>query len=218
MTLSPRLDILPLPQRTLWPELSAVPRHFVLYGGTALALRLGHRVSVDFDFFASAPLDHALLESIPFVRQGVTIQYGPSERTVLVKRDEGEVKVSFFGALPFGRVGDPEPTNDGIIDVASLHDLGGTKIKVLLQRVEAKDYRDIAALLAHGVALQQILAAAMALFGNAFNPVLAQKALAYFVGGDLESLDAATRALLLREAVADLTVTPSPIVSTRLER
>jgi hypothetical protein len=65
--------------------------------------------------------------------------------------------------------------------------------------------------------LQQIFAAALALFGTTFSPVLAQKALAYFVGGDLESLDAATRALLLREAVADLTVTPLPIVSTHLE-
>ncbi|MCX6903020.1 MAG: hypothetical protein NTW03_06000, partial [Verrucomicrobia bacterium] len=37
------LNALPTAQRTLWPELEQVPRHFVLYGGTALALRLGHR-------------------------------------------------------------------------------------------------------------------------------------------------------------------------------
>jgi hypothetical protein len=54
MTLSPKLDILPASQRALWKELKATPRHFVLYGGTALALRLGHRVSEDFDFFTSA--------------------------------------------------------------------------------------------------------------------------------------------------------------------
>jgi hypothetical protein len=29
---------------------------FVLYGGTAIALRLGHRSSVDFDFFTADPL------------------------------------------------------------------------------------------------------------------------------------------------------------------
>src|SRR5205085_7929658 len=52
MTFAARLDILPAPQRTLWSELVALPRHFVLYGGTALALRLGLRVSVDFDFFS----------------------------------------------------------------------------------------------------------------------------------------------------------------------
>jgi len=48
---SPRLDILPAAQRRLWPELSSTPDHFILYGGTAIALRLGHRASVDFDFF-----------------------------------------------------------------------------------------------------------------------------------------------------------------------
>ena len=49
---SPRLDILPAPQLQLWAELGTVPPAFVLYGGTALALHLGHRQSVDFDFFS----------------------------------------------------------------------------------------------------------------------------------------------------------------------
>lgn len=48
------MDILPASQRQLWPELDAVPADFVLYGGTGLALQLGHRVSEDFDFFSSS--------------------------------------------------------------------------------------------------------------------------------------------------------------------
>src|ERR1700688_750060 len=59
---SPHLEILPPPQRTLWSELSDVPREFVLYGGTALALHLGHRNSVDFDFFGSRALDLSQIE------------------------------------------------------------------------------------------------------------------------------------------------------------
>jgi hypothetical protein len=54
---TPRLDILPPAQRTLSPHLIQVPGHFVLYGGTAIWLRLGHRQSVDFDFFSDAELD-----------------------------------------------------------------------------------------------------------------------------------------------------------------
>lgn len=49
--LEPILAALPDEQRRLWPALADVPDAFVLYGGTALALRLGHRSSVDFDFF-----------------------------------------------------------------------------------------------------------------------------------------------------------------------
>lgn len=65
----PRLDILPESQLRLWPELDAVPSDFVLYGGTALALQLGHRFSEDFDFFSTSGFDPARLQSrLPFFR------------------------------------------------------------------------------------------------------------------------------------------------------
>jgi hypothetical protein len=51
--LTPKLDTLPSRQRLLWKGLGPTPRHFVLCGGTALALRLGHRESIDFDFFSN---------------------------------------------------------------------------------------------------------------------------------------------------------------------
>jgi hypothetical protein len=54
---TPRLDILPPAQRTLWPHLIQVPGYFVLYSGTAIALRLGYRQSADFDFFSDVELD-----------------------------------------------------------------------------------------------------------------------------------------------------------------
>ena len=47
------LNILPAEQRILWNELQSTPEHFALYGGTALALFLGHRQSIDFDFFSN---------------------------------------------------------------------------------------------------------------------------------------------------------------------
>ena len=70
MTFSPRLDILPDEQRTLWPELARVPKSLVLYGGTAVAIRLGHRTSVDFDFFSSEPLDFDELFALPWFETG----------------------------------------------------------------------------------------------------------------------------------------------------
>jgi hypothetical protein len=68
-TFDPLLDILPESQLRLWPELDAVPSEFVLYGGTGLALQLGHRFSEDFDFFSSSAFDPARLQSsLPFFR------------------------------------------------------------------------------------------------------------------------------------------------------
>jgi Nucleotidyl transferase AbiEii toxin, Type IV TA system len=218
VSLVPRLDALPPAQQALWPELVAVPDPFVLYGGTALALRLAHRTSIDFDFFAHDALDHAALGgSVGFLHGAETLQESPNTLTVLVRRNGAPVKVSFFGAIAFGRVGAPDVTADGVARVASLRDLGGTKIKALLQRVEAKDYVDIAALLAHGVPLAEILAAARALFGAAFNPIVAQKALCYFEGGDLASLDPEVRASLIAEAGRDLELPELPLVSSRLD-
>ena len=72
----PRLDILPPAQLRLWPELRpATGLGFVLYGGTAIALRLGHRISVDFDFFSDQPLDRdALHAAFPFLAQSTVLQ------------------------------------------------------------------------------------------------------------------------------------------------
>src|SRR5947208_8356347 len=94
---SPRYDILPLPQRRLCSELGQVPKHFVLYGGTALALRLGHRVSLDFDFFSSEPFaPEELLASLPFLATAKVLQNVSCTLTVAVDRGRG-VKVSVSG-------------------------------------------------------------------------------------------------------------------------
>jgi hypothetical protein len=104
-----------------------------------------------------------------------------------------------------------------VLRAASLLDLGGTKLKVLLQRVEAKDDRDLAALLEQGVQLEDILGSAQALFGRAFNPLIAQKALCYFKGGDLGALDARVRDRLLAAAARDIAPSALTVRSARLD-
>ena len=69
------LDSLPEAQRILWPRLSETPPEFVLYGGTAIALRLRHRESVDFDFFSTSPFSPEELPSaIPYLREAPVVQ------------------------------------------------------------------------------------------------------------------------------------------------
>ena len=94
-----------------------------------------------------------------------------------------------------------------VLWVASLLDLFGTKLKVLLQRVAVRDYLDLAAILRTGVRLQDGLGAAQALFGSQFPPIEAVKALSYFDEGDAVNVDRATRHYLGRHAAAwDTTV------------
>jgi hypothetical protein len=193
---TPRLELLPAPQRRLWDELVETPKEFVLYGGTALALRLGHRSSEDFDFFSSrAFVPDALQRAVPYLVGAETSQSEANTLTVIVDRS-GPVKVSFFGGLKLNRVQDPEAVSGKGIRVASLLDVGATKMVTIQQRAQAKDYLDIVALAEAGVSLSEALAAAGGVYGPTFNGVLSLKALTYFADGDLQSLSPAVQTKL----------------------
>ncbi|MFI0347846.1 MAG: nucleotidyl transferase AbiEii/AbiGii toxin family protein [Chthoniobacterales bacterium] len=199
----PHQEILPQAQQELWPQLRpAAGLGFVLYGGTAIALQLGHRQSIDFDFFSERKLEkEKLWEAFPFLKNSTLLQDRENSLTVEVRENE-PVKVSFFGGLTFGRVGEPLQTNDGVLQVASLDDLMATKLKVIFQRVEAKDYLDIAAMIKAGVSLSKGLAAAATMFGSAFQPSESLKALTYFHGGDLQQLSSEIKEALIKAANA----------------
>jgi hypothetical protein len=198
---SPRLEILPASQRRLWTELSALPHEFVLYRGTALALHLGHRSSVDFDFFGSRALEQAALETgIAFLAGAKVIQRDTNTLSVIVDRG-GPVKVSFFGVPNLLRLASPHVAKDNGLQIASLLDIAGTKASVVQLRAEAKDYVDIDALMTLGdVGLSTALAAAQKLYGQSFNPQITLKALSYFDDGNLHDLPEPTKRRLVAAA------------------
>ena len=210
-TLRPSLDVLGEPQRQLWRELTAVPAHFVLYGGTALALRLGHRKSEDFDFFSNASFSPDQAErDMKFLRGGERLRSEPDTLVVRVDRG-GPVTLSLFGGLALRRVGHPDRVDGPGFEIASLLDLAATKVNLVQDRAEAKDYLDVAAILGHGVGLAEALAAAASVYGKGFNALLSLKALCYFADGDLPSVPAKTRELL-RDAVRRVDAADLPAV------
>jgi hypothetical protein len=192
----PRLDVLPLAQKEIWAKLAPAPRlSFVLYGGTAIALYLGHRQSVDFDFFRTAPLSKdEISAAFAFINEAVVVQDSPDTFVLLAHMPSGPVKVSFFGGIGFGRVNEPVQTRDGTLLVASLDDLMATKLKAILDRSEARDYRDIAEMIAADVSLVAGLGAFKQMFKSDPSQVL--RALGYFKDGDLHALPQADQELL----------------------
>ena len=123
------------------------------------------------------------------MQKATVLQDAEDTLVVLVPvRSKSPVKVAFYGGLPFGRTGDPQLTRDGVLEVASLDDLMAHKLRVILARPEKKDYEDIAAMIRAGCSVARGLAAARTLFGTAFQPAAALKALVYFEGGDLSAL------------------------------
>ena len=215
-TFVPRLEVLSPAQRTLWPDLKLVPARFVLYGGTAVAMRLGHRPSADFDFFSSEPfVVQQLQEEIPFLRDAQALQAKSNTLTVIVERN-GPVKLSFFGGLSLGRVGHPDRTNDEACWVASLLDVAGIKAAVIQQRAERKDYLDLAAVLHAGIGLEQALGAARALYRETFNPMISLKALNYFKDGDLPQLPPDTKQFLADQASQIAEIPDIPRLSDKI--
>src|SRR5256714_15270300 len=110
----------------MWPELCAIPEDFVVYGGTALALHLGHRESADFDFFGGRKFDvRALQTGIPFLAGAKIIQRAQDTLTAIVQRG-GPVRISFSGVPELSRLEPPLVGKDNRLPVASLLDFAGT--------------------------------------------------------------------------------------------
>jgi Nucleotidyl transferase AbiEii toxin, Type IV TA system len=214
-TFQPCLDILTPPQRTLWAELEATPDHFTLYGGTALALRLRHRQSVDFDFFSRRPFDPAALaRQIPYLAGAEQVQVVSHTLTCRVERG-GPVLVSFFGNLALGEVAAREIADGSKVHVASLLDVAGTKALTVQQRAQARDYIDIDAVIRHGIDLPQVLAAGAAVYGRSFNSLLTLRALSYF--DDVPTLPAEVKERL-EAAVRAVDPTNLPALAPHLRR
>lgn len=208
----PKLEILPAAQRTLWSELSAIPAEFVLCDGTAIAVQLGHRQSVDFDFCSSRAFDPVqLYSSVPLLDGSTVLQQAANTLTCRVERGD-PVIVSFFGVPTLRRVAAPLIANDNRLRIASLLDLAGMKAAVVQQRAEAKDYIDLHALLETGIGLPAALAAAGVIFGERFNPQLTLKALSLFGDGDLPSLPGSVQERIIR-AVRSVDLDRLPVLS-----
>jgi nucleotidyltransferase AbiEii toxin of type IV toxin-antitoxin system len=207
MALVPNLKTLPGPQRALWPELGDTPDVFTLYGGTGLALYLGHRTSIDFDFFSNSSFDpDQLTSAVPYLRGAERLQVSPNTLTCRVDRG-GPVLVSFFGDLGLGQAAAREQVRDMRLYIASLLDIAATKAAVVQKRVEIKDYLDVDALLRSGIDLATMLAAGKVVYGRRFNPLITLKALSYFE--DLPGLPGDVK-MRLTEAVSFVDVTRLP--------
>lgn len=213
---APKLGTLPVAQQRLWRELIDVPPEFVLYGGTALALQLGHRTSIDFDFFAATGFDpDYLLDNVPFLGNASVVQKGPNMLTAIVDRG-GTVQVSFFGVPRLRRIRPVWIVADTNLQVASLLDLAGTKAAFVQKRAEAKDYVDVDAIINQGgINLPTALSAAKLIYGKQFNPELTLKALCYFGDGNLSTVPAETQRRLAA-AVKAVDLQRLPLIESKV--
>jgi len=168
-------DVLDKTRQDMLPALSVLKDDFYLAGGTGLALQIGHRRSVDFDFFCPESFDtEALFNTITkkFSGRSVT-RIDQSQDTLHVSIDG--VQMSFFG-YDYPLIDDLIETEN--LYLASVLDIACMKLSAVIGRATIKDYVDIYYIL-QDYSLEDLLHFADDKYPN-FNRNLVLKSLVYF--------------------------------------
>ena len=168
-------EILAETQSKLLPIVKLFSKKFGLVGGTAVALHLGHRESLDFDLFSFSGFNNYSIKAT--IAQNLAID------TVLVNK-KGEytflisgVKFTFF-QFPY-KISYSE-SFDNIVKLPDILTLGAMKAFALGRRAKWKDYIDLYFILKEHHTISEITVKGVEIFGNEFNEKIFRTQLAYF--------------------------------------
>jgi hypothetical protein len=161
-------------QSTLIPYLKNFKRSFYLAGGTAVALHIGHRRSIDFDLFSPVDLNKtrikAKLRIIPFEQKPIFEDYDQLHLLI------NNVKVSFLNY--------PYPIEHAVkfnsfITLPTLLTLAAMKAFTLGRRAKWKDYVDLYFILRDYYSIKEIAKQAHEIFGSLFSEKLFREQLSF---------------------------------------
>lgn len=150
-------------------------RAFYLAGGTAIALHIGHRRSIDFDLFRKAAINHKfVLDKIKLFNHKPIITRRVSEQINLVIDN---VKFTFF-QYPFDI--EMSVKFENFISLPPLLDLAAMKAYAMGRRSKWKDYVDLYFILTQYYAINDIAKRASEIFGDLFSEKQFRAQLCYF--------------------------------------
>ena len=171
-------QILTEEQHKLLPFISKFSRSYYLVGGTAIALQIGHRRSIDFDLFTAKKINKQLVSK-------TVAHFAPKDFSFIMKESDQVhytihgVKVTFF-EFPFTIKA--SVSFDGVIRMPDLLTLSAMKAFAMGDRAKWKDYVDLFFLLKYHFTFEQIADKAEELFTAEFNSKLFRLQLSYFEG------------------------------------
>ena len=168
-------EILSDKQQALLPVMAGFRREYYLVGGTAIALHLGHRRSIDFDMFKPSTINHKKnLDRLTEAGFPCTVTRRVAEQMNLIVND---VKVTFF-QYPFP----VQPTEkfETYFRLPSLLQLAAMKAYALGRRSKWKDYVDLYFLLKEHFSIEEISKCAYGLFGDLYSEKMFRAQLCYF--------------------------------------
>jgi len=171
------LNILTYNQEQLFPLLAKFKREFYMVVGTAVALHIGHRFSLDFDLFKVSTIRHKkILNKFKDQKELISVILKDVNQLHLNCRD---VKFTFFD-FEF-EVPHPLPVKK-VITIPNLLDLAAMKAYALKRRSKWKDYVDLFFILKDHYSLTDISKRASEIFGDLFSEKLFRGLISYFKG------------------------------------
>ncbi len=168
-------EVLTHEQTKLLPALKMFSRKFGLVGGTAIALRIGHRRSIDFDMFSFERFDNTMVERK--IKEKTAI-----DKIIVDKLDEftfiaKEVKFTFFRYI---YEIDYSQKLDSFAKMPDLLTLAAMKAFALGRRAKWKDYVDLYFIMRDFHSINEIVGKGNQIFGSEFNEKIFKVQLAYF--------------------------------------
>ena len=159
----------------LLPVMASFRREYYLVGGTAIALYLGHRRSIDFDMFKSSPINHKKnLDRLTETGFPCMVTRRVTEQMNLIVND---VKLTFF-QYPFPIQATEQL--ESYFRLPSLLQLAAMKAYALGRRSKWKDYVDLYFLLKDHFSIEELSTCANSLFGDLYSEKMFRAQLCYF--------------------------------------
>lgn len=167
---------------SLLKKLMEVPslQKFSLVGGTALALRYGHRSSIDLDLFSHEKFDHTGIESELKIEFGDNFVFESGHKSIGIFCNIQKIKVDivYYSHPPIAEV-----VVEDKIRMYSSADISAMKIQAILGRAKKKDFLDLYELLQH-YSLQQMIDWHKQKYPSQMLAISIPNAISYFVDAE----------------------------------
>jgi len=136
-----KLFILSENRRKILPSFVSWMNEFYSAGGTGLALQIGHRDSIDFDFFSNQSFDpNAMIQRLTKLFDHKLFNVTQLEKNTLSILLQSEIKISFM-TYEYDLLNPLISTE--YINIASIPDIACMKLSTIMQRSALKDYVDL---------------------------------------------------------------------------
>lgn len=168
-------EILTDEQQKLLRLVKSFSRNFGLVGGTAIALQIGHRRSVDFDLFSNKSFSNAYIKS----------KISKSRVLEKVFKDEEGQYTFHINGVQFTFFHYPYPLDfskkfEDVVRMPDLLTLAAMKAFALGRRAKWKDYVDLYFIMEKYHGIGKIIKKTKQLFGSEFNEKIIRSQLTYF--------------------------------------